>query len=82
MWWGNDICFHRSDHPEITLCWTSDYNLGIINKEYQWIKRRVLVEGKNLNFMFGTVGKNESIIEREIGTLIKEYLQEQENINE
>jgi hypothetical protein len=32
--------------------------------------------------MFGTVGKNESIIEREIGTLIKEYLQEQENINE
>lgn len=82
LWWGNDICFHRSDHPEITLCWTSDYNLGIINKEYQWIKRRVLVEGKNLNFMFGTVGKNESIIEREIGTLIKEYLQEQENINE
>ena len=34
--------------------------------------------------MFGTVGKNESIIEieSEIGTLIKEYLQEQENINE
>lgn len=82
LWWGSDICFHRPDHPEIMFCWTSDYNLGIINKEYHWIKRRVLVEGKNPNFMFGVVGKNESIIESEIGTLIKEYLQEQENIKE
>lgn len=82
LWWGSDICFHHPEHSEITFCWTSDYNIGIINKEYQWIKRRVLIEGKNSNFMFGTVGRNESEIESEIGTLIKEYLQEQENIKE
>ena len=78
LWWGSDIRLYHSEYPDIILWWNEDYNLGIINKEtYKWIKRREPIEGKNPNFMFGTVGMNEDEIEHEIDTLIKDYLEEQ-----
>lgn len=82
LWWGSDIRFHHLEHSNITLWWTADYNIGIVNEAYQWIKRRTPIEGKNSNFMFSTVWMKENDIEREIETLIGEYLQEQENIKE
>lgn len=82
LWWGSDIRFHHPEHSNITLWWTADYNIGIVNEAYQWIKRRTPIEGKNSNFMFSTVWMKENDIEREIETLIGEYLQEQENIKE
>ena len=78
MLWGSDIRLDHSEYPDISVWWNEDYNLGIINKEtYKWIKRREPIEGKNPNFMFGTVGMNEDEIEHEIDTLIKDYLEEQ-----
>lgn len=81
LWWGSDIRFYHSMYPDIILWWNENYNLGIINKETnKWIKRRYPIEGKNLNFMFGTVGMDESRIKDEIETLIDDYLKEQKEL--
>lgn len=73
LWWGSDIRFINQHFPNILLMWDAYYNIGIVNQNKTWVKRKFKKEGQGENYLFNAVGKNAAQIEKEINLLLSEY---------